>query len=117
MIMYVIIVIVALSLLSLAMGAVSFAPWVPIAKSDLKRVLELIEVCDGNVFYDLGSGDGRVMLYLAKKFPQAKFIGIEIEERYFQIACERIEAAYSQGRLFEDPVNTITPKTSLLPGM
>jgi len=29
-----------------------------------------------------------------------KFIGIEIEEKYFDIACERIEAAYSQGRLF-----------------
>lgn len=30
-----------------------------------------------------------------------KFIGIEIEEKYFDIACERIEAAYAQGRLFE----------------
>lgn len=29
-----------------------------------------------------------------------KFIGIEIERKYFDIACERIEAAYSQGRLF-----------------
>lgn len=29
-----------------------------------------------------------------------KFIGIEIEERYFDIACERIAAAYAQGRLF-----------------
>ena len=29
-----------------------------------------------------------------------KFIGIEIDERYFQIACERIDAAYAQGRLF-----------------
>lgn len=29
-----------------------------------------------------------------------KFIGIEIETKYFDIACERIEAAYSQGRLF-----------------
>jgi hypothetical protein len=28
-----------------------------------------------------------------------KFIGIEIERRYFDIACERIEAAYAQGRL------------------
>ena len=28
-----------------------------------------------------------------------KFIGIEIEEKYFDIACERIEAAYAQGRL------------------
>ena len=30
-----------------------------------------------------------------------KFIGIEIEERYFDIACERIAAAYAQGRLFQ----------------
>ena len=30
-----------------------------------------------------------------------KFIGIEIEEKYFDIACERIEATQAQGRLFE----------------
>ena len=29
-----------------------------------------------------------------------KFIGIEIEEKYFNIACERIRAAQAQGRLF-----------------
>jgi len=29
-----------------------------------------------------------------------KFIGIEIEERYFDIACERIDNAYRQTRLF-----------------
>jgi DNA modification methylase len=32
-----------------------------------------------------------------------KFIGIEIEPKYFDIACKRIEAAYAQGRLFEEP--------------
>ena len=44
-----------------------------------------------------------------------KFIGVEIEERYFTIACRRIEDAYRQPRLFEDrqPV----PKPALLPGM
>ncbi len=30
-----------------------------------------------------------------------KFIGIEIEPKYFEIACERIENAQKQGRLFE----------------
>ena len=29
-----------------------------------------------------------------------KFIGIEIEEKYFNIACERITAAQAQLRLF-----------------
>lgn len=30
-----------------------------------------------------------------------KFIGIEKEPKYFDIACQRIEAAYAQGRLFD----------------
>ena len=30
-----------------------------------------------------------------------KFIGIELERKYFDIACERIDAAQAQGRLFE----------------
>ena len=29
-----------------------------------------------------------------------KFIGIEIEPKYFDIACKRIEEAYSQGDFF-----------------
>ena len=29
-----------------------------------------------------------------------KFVGIEIEPKYFDIACERIDRAYAQGRLF-----------------
>lgn len=32
-----------------------------------------------------------------------KFIGIEIEPRYFDIACKRIEEAYRQPRLFAEP--------------
>lgn len=28
------------------------------------------------------------------------FVGVEIERKYFDIACERIDAAYAQGRLF-----------------
>jgi DNA modification methylase len=30
-----------------------------------------------------------------------RYLGIEIEPRYFDIACRRIEQAYAQGRLFE----------------
>jgi DNA modification methylase len=32
-----------------------------------------------------------------------KFIGIEIEPKYFDIACRRIEEAYRQPRLFVEP--------------
>jgi DNA modification methylase len=29
-----------------------------------------------------------------------KFVGVEIEPKYFDMCCERIEAAHAQGRLF-----------------
>ena len=32
-----------------------------------------------------------------------KFVGIEIEPKYFDIACRRIEEAWKQPRLFEEP--------------
>ena len=32
-----------------------------------------------------------------------KFIGIEIEPKYFDIACKRIEEAYAQGDMFIEP--------------
>ena len=39
-----------------------------------------------------------------------KFIGIEIEPKYFDIACKRIEDAYKQPRLFDDePVPVVQP--------
>ena len=44
----------------------------------------------------MGSGScGKAAANLGRSF-----IGIEINEQYFDIACERIAAAYAQGRLF-----------------
>ena len=45
-----------------------------------------------------------------------KFIGIEIEKRYFDIAVERITNAQRQPRLFDEP-KLERPETALLPGM
>ena len=43
-----------------------------------------------------------------------KFIGIEIERKYFDIACERIAAAQAQGRLFEPPKQAKPEQAALL---
>lgn len=58
--------------------AFSIAPWVPCQKKDLKRINRLADLKPGQVFCDLGCGDGRVLRYIAKKNPEAKVIGIEI---------------------------------------
>ena len=47
----------------------------------------------------MGSGTtGAACIQLGRKF-----IGIEIEPKYFDIACRRIEEAWKQPRLFEEP--------------
>ena len=54
--------------------------------------------CFGETILDpfMGSGTtGVAAIQMGRKF-----IGMEREERYFNIACKRIEAAYAQGQLF-----------------
>jgi site-specific DNA-methyltransferase (adenine-specific) len=56
---------------------------------------------DAQIIFDpfMGSGTtGVACVSLGRKF-----IGIEIEEKYFDIACRRIADAYKQPRLFPDP--------------
>lgn len=43
-----------------------------------------------------------------------KFIGIEREPKYFDIACERIERAYAQGQLFEHQTPIVQVQDSFL---
>ena len=50
-----------LSLLGLSWFAGKDAPYVPTAMSQIHRVLKISGVKKGKVFYELGSGDGRVV--------------------------------------------------------
>ena len=51
-------------------------PYVPIPKTALKKLAETLVLSDASIVYDLGSGDGRVLIELAKH-SNARFIGIE----------------------------------------
>lgn len=53
------------------------APWLPVFKRDLDRILKLVNIQPGDLVYDLGSGDGRVLVALANN-SQAQVIGYEI---------------------------------------
>ena len=71
-----------------------------------QKPLPLMEWClgflpDAHTILDpfMGSGTtGVAALKLGRRF-----IGIEIEPKYFDIACRRIEEAWKQPRLFEEP--------------
>lgn len=71
-----------------------------------QKPLPLMEWClgflpDALTILDPFMGSGTTGVACAKL--GRRFIGIEIEPRYFDIACKRIEDAYRQPRLFEEP--------------
>lgn len=53
------------------------APSVPTPRRVLPHIVEALELCAGDTVYDLGSGDGRIVLRCAKLEPSARFVGIE----------------------------------------
>lgn len=53
-------------------------PFVPTPIEVVDKMLELAEVKKGDVVYDLGSGDGRIVIRAAKKFG-VKAVGIEMD--------------------------------------
>ncbi len=54
------------------------APWFPTSRKHVRRMLTLADVQPGEVVYDLGSGDGRVLFIAAREFG-ARAVGIELD--------------------------------------
>jgi len=53
-------------------------PWVPSSMQVVHRMMEMAEVGPDDVVYDLGCGDGRMLLAAAKRY-HARAVGIEID--------------------------------------
>jgi len=53
------------------------APFVPLPKKVLPDVIQALNLQQGDKLYDLGCGDGRVLLAAWRRQPQAQFIGID----------------------------------------
>ena len=53
------------------------APWVPTDVGTINKMLEMADVKSGDILYDLGSGDGRVIIEAAKKY-HANSVGVEL---------------------------------------
>lgn len=71
-------------------------PFVPVPESILKEIHKIFEVKDNSVVYDLGCGDGRVLFYIARLKPKAKYIGIE--NVAFPLILSRVRAWWYKKR-------------------
>ncbi|MBM4264189.1 MAG: methyltransferase domain-containing protein [Deltaproteobacteria bacterium] len=67
-------------------------PYVPTPQEVVDRMLDLAQVKKGDVVYDLGSGDGRIVVTAAKKYG-VKAIGFEIDPERIRESKENIKKA------------------------
>ena len=64
-----------------------YPPWWTTPPSKVENMLALAEVTQDDVVYDLGSGDGRIVIAAAKTYG-ARGVGIEIDPELVRIATE-----------------------------
>lgn len=66
----------------------SAAPWLPTRRKDMARVLALAKIRPGEIFYDLGCGDGRLITEAGRA--GAKATGFDISLMSYLMARARI---------------------------
>ena len=66
------------------------APFVPVPSAVLPEIAQVLEIKENSVVYDLGCGDGKVLLACASSQPKAKYVGYEISLAIFLLAWIRI---------------------------
>ncbi len=76
-----------------------FSPYVPSDIDDVRRMLKMAELRDGDVVYDLGSGDGRIVLEAARMNKTIRGRGVEIDEKLVQKSTEAAKANGVEGRV------------------
>jgi 16S rRNA A1518/A1519 N6-dimethyltransferase RsmA/KsgA/DIM1 with predicted DNA glycosylase/AP lyase activity len=75
--------------LAVAQEPEKLAPYYPTPESIVVKMLELGDLKSGEKMFDLGSGDGRIVIAAAQKF-HADAIGVELDRDLCRQSLERI---------------------------
>jgi len=67
------------------------APDFPSPQEVVEKMLEAAHLKPGETLYDLGSGDGRIVITAARKF-KAKAVGVELSAELCKLANARVKA-------------------------
>lgn len=76
----------------------NLAPYVVAPERAVDKMLEMANPKPGETLYDLGCGDGRILITAAKRY-NVKAVGIEIAEHQAKIAAENVKKAGLQERV------------------
>ena len=99
----------------------SHVPYVPTPEPVVKKMLELAEAGPGDIVYDLGAGDGRIVIIAAKDFHVKKAVGIEIRPDLVREAKRKVQelnlndrVEIRQDNMFEANISEATIVTLFL---
>ncbi len=103
--------------------AEKLAPYYPTPPSVVQKMLELGDLKAGEKMFDLGSGDGRIVIMAAQKF-HARAVGVELDKDLVKLSSDRIKklgleklASIVEGDLLKQDYSTADLVTVyLLPG-
>ena len=73
-------------------------PYVPTPLDIAQKMLELAKVRPDDVVYDLGSGDGRIVILAAQKFG-ARAVGVELNSDLYEESSKRVRDLGLQDRV------------------
>ena len=79
-------------------GNQNLAPFVATPQPIVDKMLEIASVKAGEVVYDLGCGDGRILIAAVQRY-KAKGVGVEISERLVRTTTENIRRMNLQDRI------------------
>ncbi len=82
----------SLSVAQQSSTAASLAPYVPTPQDVVDRMLKLGQVTKDDVVYDLGCGDGRIVITAAKQFG-ARGVGVDIDPQRIKESESNAKAA------------------------
>ncbi|MGC8953359.1 protein-lysine N-methyltransferase [Desulfurococcus amylolyticus] len=98
-----------------------FVPFVPTPYPVVREMLKLAGAGKDDVLYDLGCGDGRILVVAVKEFNVKKAVGIERDSERVKEAVRRIneegisdKAIVIQGDFFETDISEATIVTLFL---
>ncbi|MEZ0319575.1 MAG: class I SAM-dependent methyltransferase [Pyrobaculum sp.] len=74
-------------------------PFVASPEVVVRRMLQIARVQPGEVVYDLGSGDGRIVIIAAKEFG-ARSVGVEVRKDLYEQSMARIKDMGLSGRAY-----------------
>jgi protein-L-isoaspartate O-methyltransferase len=87
----------AISAISQPQTAGKLVPYYPTPQTIVRKMLELGELKPGEKMFDLGSGDGRIVIMAAQKF-KADATGVELDDELARESSARIKKLGIQSR-------------------